>query len=117
MRFGQALFISLVILTAAASYKAQTSDTFVSGEVLVKFPAGESAKTIEKVLPGGAEAVERLGESGWQRVKLPKGMPVEIALKQLAGTAGIENVQPNFYYHLLTTPNDPQFSGTGMYGL
>jgi len=29
----------------------------------------------------------------------------------------VEYAQPNFYYHLLATPNDPSFSSSGMYGL
>jgi subtilisin family serine protease len=44
-------------------------------------------------------------------------MTVADAVEQYQKLEGVIAVQPNFYYHLLATPNDPQFVSTGMYGL
>jgi subtilisin family serine protease len=65
----------------------------------------------------GAEVLEVLGDLGWLRVKLPSGMNVNKAATQYKALQGVENAQPNFYYHLLATPNDPLFINSGMYGL
>ncbi len=91
---------------------------YVPGELLVKFKdGGESnfARSINSIM--GAEAVETLGDNNWQRVKLPEGMSVESAISGYELLSGVDHVQPNFYYHLLATPNDAQFTSTGMYGL
>ena len=48
---------------------------------------------------------------------MPEGLSVKNALKQYENFAEVEYVQPNFYYHLLATPNDPQYTNTAMYGL
>src|SRR4029434_5236731 len=75
-------------------------------------------RSVQRLVSEGAAVVEKLGDLGWQRIKIPAGMPVEDALRQYPKLDGVIVVQPNFYYHLLTTtPNDPQFVSTGMYGL
>lgn len=88
------------------------------GEVLVKFTRGQSYSTKTQILGRlGGELTENLGDLGWVRVKLTEGMSVEEAIKAYGLSTEIEAVQPNYYYQLLLTPNDPQFASSGMYGL
>ncbi|MEQ1921901.1 MAG: S8 family serine peptidase [Pyrinomonadaceae bacterium] len=91
---------------------------YVPGELLVKFKDGAEsnfARSVNSIM--GTTAVETLGDNNWQRVKLPEGMSVESAISGYELLSGVEYAQPNFYYHLLATPNDAQFTSTGMYGL
>src|SRR3954451_649812 len=110
------LIVVIVFLTAFAA--AQKPEVRAPGEILVKFSSSvnlTSARKLHRLL--GANLLEELGDLGWQRVKLPPGMSVDEALTKYAGQPSVESVQPNFYYHLLVTPNDPQFSDPAMYGL
>jgi subtilisin family serine protease len=118
--FSHKIFFLIVIVLAVATavFSQKAADKFASGEVLVKLSAGSSSgRATEGLKKRGAEAVEEFADLDWQRLKLPKGMSVEDAMKRFSSVPGVEAVQPNFYYHLLATPNDPQFSNAGMYGL
>jgi subtilisin family serine protease len=42
---------------------------------------------------------------------------VEDAVKTFGDIPGVISVQPNYYYRLLNTPNDPQFTVSAMYGM
>jgi subtilisin family serine protease len=111
------LIVAIAILTTIAAAQ-KSSKVHVPDEILVKFTGTvnlSSARKLHRQI--GANLVEELGSLGWQRVKLPAGMSVDEALTKYAGLQSVESVQPNFYYHLLVTPNDPQFSDPGMYGL
>lgn len=94
------------------------SDVYVPNEVLIKLDSSLRARrSVEGILNQGASFLEKLGEDGWQRFQIPEGMTVEDAIDTYKKVDGVLVVQPNFYYHLLATPNDPQFTSTGMYGL
>ncbi len=116
------LLVIACVLTSPGNMSAQKTvapkQAWVEGELLVKFrTAGDSfaAKSAnEKV---GASLIETLGDANWQRVRLPNGLAVTDAIASYKALDEVEFVQPNFYYHLLATPNDPQFTSTGMYGL
>lgn len=109
-----------MLLAALCANAQEKSDAYVPNEVLVKLDSSTRARhSLERLVSGGADLVEKLGgEDGWQRLRVPDGMTVEEALETYRKLDGVLVVQPNFYYHLLTTtPNDPQFTSTGMYGL
>lgn len=109
-----------VILLFAVNFALgqKTEKAFADGEVLVKFKNGtDSSRIAQTNAFVGASLAETLGDLGWVRVKLPVGMSVEKAIEDYKKYGEIEAVQPNFYYHLLATPNDPQYPNTGMYGL
>jgi len=94
------------------------SDAYVPGEVLIKIDSSPAARrSIDALSAKGAEVVERLGDLGWQRMKIPAGVTVDEAMRRYQKLDGVIVVQPNFYYHLLVAPNDPQFTSSGMYGL
>jgi thermitase len=106
-----------IVLVSIVFVSAQKSkEVYVKDELLVKFKAGTaSLAAVESHRLTGATVVEEFAEHGWQRIKLPSGMSVLQAETQYKNLADIETAQPNYYYKLLATPNDPQF-GT-MYGM
>ncbi|CAN5366476.1 hypothetical protein BH10ACI2_BH10ACI2_17650 [soil metagenome] len=91
---------------------------FVKDELLVKFSSGTASTKMRSANRElGATSLESLGDLEWQRVKLPEGMSIDEAIERYKNLEGVEAVQPNYYYHLLATPNDPQFTSGGLYGL
>ncbi|MBX7062528.1 MAG: S8 family serine peptidase [Pyrinomonadaceae bacterium] len=111
-----AAFAFVAILFVSAN--AQNSRRWVENEVLIKFADGADSATARAAnRAAGVEKIETLGDARWERVRLRPGQTVEQALAELPRIQGIEAVQPNFYYHLLATPNDPQYVSSGMYGL
>lgn len=118
MRDVRFIFSVILLLIAAVEGFGQRAPTSVAGELLVKFARGTSvvkANSVHRAL--GSEVVEELGDLGWERVKLPAGLSIGRAISRYKDLEGVESVQPNYYYHLLTTPNDPSFNLSGMYGL
>ncbi len=109
----------VVLFSTIVSLSQAKADAYVPDEVLIKVDSSTSARrSVESLVEEGASVLEKLGDQGWQRIRIPEGMTVEQALQQFQKMDGIVAIQPNFYYHLLTTtPNDPQFVSTGMYGL
>ena len=111
--------VSLGLLFVSGVFAQETSEKYVADEVLVKFEkaSAEGLRSAEKITGEGALVMEKLGDLGWQRIKIPAGLTVDDAIARYSKYDGVVVVQPNFYYHLLLTPNDPQFVSTGMYGL
>ena len=112
------LFFTLFILTANIVFAQYNSKIYVDGEVLVKFKSGtisDAARLTNDQI--GASILESFADLKWQRVKLPEGLSVKDAVARYESFAEVEYVQPNFYYRLLATPNDPQFPNSNMYGL
>lgn len=110
----RSIFISgcFVVTLLLGSMHAQktTRDSYVKGELLVKFvgPPGSSPALAAKRAMN-AVVVETLGDLGWQRIRLPEGLSVDNAIDQYSKLDGVEGAQPNFYYQLQLTPNDPLF--------
>ena len=112
------IFCCLVFVATFAGFVSaqRTSKVYADGELLVKFKKASNKKSVEQFHEQfGAEAVESFADLGWQRVKLPENLSIKEALELYRRSEEIEAVQPNYYYRLLSTPNDPQFSS--MYGL
>ena len=108
----------LVTFLFAANIVFAQNRPHVPGELLVKFKDGtasEAARVTHSLT--GASVLEEFPTIGWQRIKLPKGLNIERAITKYSRMDGVEYAQPNFYYHLLATPNDPSFTASGMYGL
>ena len=110
--------LSCLVFVGTAKAQKPSPDTFVKGELLVKFSSKTSAISAQASNRAiGATMLESLGNIGWQRVKLPKNISIDDAVKAYDGQPGVEYAQPNFYYHLLATPNDPQYADPNLYGL
>ncbi len=106
-----------VLLTASFISAQKSSEKgFVEGELLVKYKNGTASNAARSINNRfGANVLEEFPDLGWQRVKLPADLSINQAISEYKQFADIEEVQPNFYYHLLSTPNDTQFSA--MYGM
>lgn len=106
-------------LLANFSFAQQKPKIYADGELLVKYKSGtasRAASTINSQL--NSVVLEEFPDLGWQRVKIADGVSVEAAQAHYAAFGNdVEAVQPNYYYHLLATPNDPQYTSSGMYGL
>jgi subtilisin family serine protease len=108
----------VVIFSTMFVMPQQKANVYVPDEVLIKIDSSASARrSVESLVGEGANVIEKWTDMGWQRVKIPAGLTVEEALQHYQKFDGVLTVQPNFYYHLLATPNDPQFTSAGMYGL
>ncbi|MCC6327154.1 MAG: S8 family serine peptidase [Acidobacteria bacterium] len=105
----KSLFFLLVLLPISGIAQEGKAGR-VTGEILIKFRAGTSVDASRSVvLKKGGITLERFGGLGWERVKLPKGKSVDQAIADYSGQGTVEAVQPNYYYHLLATPNDPSY--------
>ncbi len=114
------LFLSVLFALAVpfAALGQKGSENFVKDELLVKFRPGASAEAVQKANAAfGTVLLESLGDLGWKRVKLPRGVTVNSTLEHYQSHIDVIAVQPKFYYRLLATPNDPRFGESGMYGL
>ncbi len=88
----------------------------VADEVLVKFKKGVSSDLARDInFREGGTVLEKLGDLGWQRIRLRAGMNFDSARSRYIDSGQVESVQPNFYYHLLATPNDISFGS--LYGM
>lgn len=110
--------LSLAALAGFANAQKAQRGVFVKDELLVKFngdPRSSRAEAANRKI--GAAVLENFADLGLQRVKIPAGTSLEEAIERYKSLDGVEYVQKNYYYHLLATPNDPQFTSGGMYGL
>lgn len=83
---------------------------FVEGELLIKIKQGVPFSKVQSLNESlGAELIESFGDLNWIRIKIPSKFTVEEAIKEYIRFPEIEAAQPNFYYHLQATPNDPSF--------
>jgi subtilisin family serine protease len=119
MKIINAICLFVLLLGGALGASAQrTEKAFADGEILVKFKGGAKRAAIARANAGiGAELLETLGDLDWVRVRIPQGMTVAEAIERYRKNGEVEVAQPNFYYHLLATPNDPQYTNAGLYGL
>jgi subtilisin family serine protease len=115
-RFLNVFLLGALFLPLTVSGRRE-GEQFVPNEVLVKYVAGARPESVGRLnLRLGTTAAEKLGDLGWHRVKLPAGLSVSRAIERFASDESIEAVQPNYYYSVLASTNDPLFI-TGMYGM
>ncbi|MCU0239754.1 MAG: S8 family serine peptidase, partial [Pyrinomonadaceae bacterium] len=110
------LILLVILLFIQISFAQKNDKTFVEGELLVKFKNGTVSPMANlshnKI---GAKVVEEFADLSWQRVKLPSRMSLSKGIAEYKKLAEVAEVQPNFYYHLLATPNDTQYGS--LYGM
>ncbi len=108
----------IILMLSAASFGQGKGEPYVKDELLIRFKKNTpGAKVFEATTRLGLAHLENLGDTGWQRVKIATGVEVNRAADLARFEPDIESAQPNFYYHLLATPNDPQWGVSGLYGL
>ncbi|MGH9948328.1 MAG: S8 family serine peptidase [Pyrinomonadaceae bacterium] len=116
-KYTSSILLSVCLL-AAGVFAQKAKPAFVDGEVLVRYKNGVSAELIQTTNSAiGFESIEKLGDLGWHRVKLDSRTTVQSAIAKFQVVESVEAAQPNFYYYLQATPNDPDFTLAGMYGL
>ena len=110
--------VTIIFFSVSIAMSQQRPEPYVVDEVLIKIDtAAGSGRSLERVADDGGSHLEKLGGMGWHRMRIPAGMTVDEALRKYQRLDGVISVQPNFYYRLMVTPNDPDFSLSGMYGL
>lgn len=119
MKTFQTISFFLILLAGTSlGFGQKNSKVYVDDEVLIKIRQGTNQSLLAEINNRlGTELLETFGDLDWIRVRLPEGMTVEKAIEEYKEIYGIEAVQPNFYYRLALTPNDPMFPNSGMYGL
>lgn len=114
-------FVCVILITFFVTFTSvaqQSFEPFVKDELLVKFDrASHLAETTAVHRIAGGELVRPLGDLGWQLIRIGDGRSVGSTMAAYRRQPAVIDVQPNFYYHLQQTPNDPQFPSAAMYGL
>lgn len=96
-------------MAASAAFALAAPKDYVSGEVLVKFKpvARDAGKKV--AVSDGYKVESGVPVLGIDKLRLPKGMSVELAMKELRTLPWVEFVEPNYIYHATFTPNDTSF--------
>ncbi len=108
--------LALAGIFSVAAPAQKPAEPYVRGELLVKIRKGAEAQALRTFESVSAAVVERFADTGWLRVKIDDGLDPRSAAGRFAELPAIEAAQPNYYYHLLATPNDPQFPA-GLWGM
>jgi subtilisin family serine protease len=104
------LILTLLLALSGTIHGQDRSPVSVKNEVLIKFrTAITDAAAREVVRKNRGEMLEKLGDTGWHRIRLAPGTTVASAIARYGSSNSVDAVQPNFYYRLLATPNDPSF--------
>ena len=106
---ASAVVLVLSVFPPSGQAQLRNQPTYVSNEVLVKFAPDVKGNIANRTLTfAGAGILERLGDLGWVRVRVPKGISVQNAIASYSALQDVVAVQPNYYYRLLNTPDDPK---------
>ncbi len=109
-------FAVLLLFSVQITFAQYNSEVYAPGELLIKYKTGVKSASVRSMnAQTGAAVVEEFPDLGWQRVKVSAGRSFNQALSSYKSSAVVESVQPNFYYHLLSTTNDTRFSE--LYGM
>jgi subtilisin family serine protease len=101
----------LLCFGAQFAFAQYNSKIYADGELLVKYKNGtKSAAARSMNAQADAAVVEEFPNLGWQRIKLPGDLSIRQALSFYKSSGVVESVQPNYYYHLLSTANDTRFA-------
>jgi len=97
-------------LTDAPATKNMTA-RYVPGEVLVKFKYGTSIVAINKLHSAiGANKIRDIRHLGIHRMRLPKDVKVEEAVRNYRSDPNVEYAEPNYIVKTSAIPNDPGYS-------
>lgn len=131
MRYGKGFLCSLGLITAALSQQSlaagrpdlvamglQQNRPYVSGEMLVQFLPGTSARQREQTLRGaGAARIQPLRGDELQLVRIPAGMQIAQAMRALESDRSVEFAEPNWIYTTSATSNDTYYTGGQLWGM
>lgn len=104
------------IAERARANDKSSAESYVAGELLVKFKTGEAMRESQSIHERiGARVAKEFTDLGWQHVILPDGMSVREAIQSYKQESSVAEAQPNFIYRLNLTPNDPMLGS--LYGM
>lgn len=99
-----------VIVSLAVFYPAVAAqfsrEQHVKNELLVKLKPGTENYVFGRT---GARKAEALHNSDWTRIIIKEDSNILDTQANLKSDPAVQALQPNFYYYLTETPNDPQF--------
>lgn len=95
---------------------------YVASELLVQFRAGQAAAVRDAVLNTiGARSAKRLrnalSDGELHLVRLPQGMAVPDAIRQLRSHGAVRFAEPNWVYTTQAGPNDPYYQDGSLWGV
>ena len=106
--------ITLAGRLATAQNPAAPEPDHVPGELLIKFNSqAPSSAVSDALLAAGASELDRSLGLGLRHWKLGRGRSVEQALNALSAPGlqrWIEYAEPNYIYHVVDVPDDPEFA-------
>lgn len=111
----RSILISAIVLAAPLGALAQSTaldqPAYVPGEVLVKFVSTLDA-TAQSLINDeiGTEVLSEIPEAGVFRLHSRRGDSTPTLVAKYLANPFIEYAEPNYYYYLQTTPNDPKFT-------
>ncbi len=102
-------------IEAGSANASPAMRNYVPNELLVKFREGGKPAVNSLTSQLGGTVETEFIELRWAYVKLPEGFAVSDAIEIYRQDPSIEIVQPNFFYNINATPNDPRYSQ--LYGM
>lgn len=101
---------------AQEAAKAKSKMDYVPGEVLVKFKKGVSKVDKKKYHSDvEAEVISEIPDIDVEKVKSKTGETTEALIEKYRKNSQVEYAEPNGYFYIQQTPNDPRF--TELWGL
>lgn len=104
------LLLGSFILPFLQSARAQVGINAVPGELLIKIKPNATPLAVRDMLTRmQAQALERVDNYGWIRVRVPTRQINEQILQHVRQFPQVQAVEPNFIVQAIGIPNDPSF--------
>lgn len=116
--FSRSVLLPLIVIASLAGLMAQSPDafarasgqTYLAGEVLIKFAADTSPTDVEAILSDlGAKRIRKFDHINVSHESISL-MSVDDAIARYSGDDRIEFIEPNYLYHADVVPNDQYFN-------
>ena len=119
---ASALVAVMLLLGSVSGQQPAAPDTFVAGELLVKFQPGLNTAQRNNILAvRRAARIRRFASLDIEHIRVPQGLSVQAAMEALRSMPGVMYVQPNYKRHVIQgvppPPNDPFWLDGSLWGL
>ena len=85
-------------------------DTYVPGEIIVKFNGGADRQQVATALADlGTTVISTNRQLGSSLLRIPAGKTVEEMVATFSSRPDVDYVEPNYIAHAFMTPNDPYY--------
>lgn len=108
---GLGFLLTLTISVASVPLPLAVGNQYVPNQILVKFKPGVAAAARAQMAQNyGAQAMQALGnQPEFVLTSLSPGQTVEQAVGAFKNDPNVAYAQPNYIYHALAVPTDPQY--------